>query len=300
MCRISKMKIMKNILFIVLAVIISFSTLTGCQSMIFENRSECPTWIFVKPDRNIDEETWPYFSLRLVDESGLFVDDIIVKTEDFCKDGSKFSWKKHSKLEIAGVTSWEGKTVDAGASLIIPEGKEVSETMGGYILIEDLGEDNVHELVMPIQSLFANIYYDIEVKGEEYPFKAIARGAVNGYSLPSFMPHEGTYQAEARQINYNLRTVRIPRQDVAATKGVYAGALKTDFMAIFDDGSEEWETFYTLALGEVVTLQGYDWSKPILEDIHVKVTLEERVIVRLSVKTADWEVVLIEGGKYVI
>lgn len=295
------MKILRNTLLFALAFVALSSTLTGCRSLVLEDRSECPTWIVVKPDRDIDELTWPYFTLRLVNESGVFAEDIVAKTEDFCKDGVKFSWKKHSKLEIAGVTSWTGPTIDAGANLLIPEGKEVPETMAGYLKVDDLGEDDLHILTLPIQSLYSNVYYEIETKGTEYPFRAVVRGAVNGYVLPSFALHEGSYQAEAREISYNLRTVRIPRQDVAATKAnVYAGALKTDLMAVFDDETQEWETFYTLALGEVVTLQGYDWSKPVLDDIHVKITLEERVLARLSVKTADWEVVLIEGGKYVI
>ena len=295
------MKTLKQNLILALSILVLSSMLTGCRSLVLENRSECPTWIVVKPDRTIDELTWPYFTLRLVNESGIFTEDIVTKTEEFCKDGAKFSWKKHSKLEIAGVTSWTGPEVDAGANLLIPEGKEVPETMAGYLKVDDLGEDDYHELILPIQSLYSNVYYDIETKGTEYPFRAVVRGAVDGYVLPSFTLHEGSYQAEAREISYNLRTVRIPRQDSAETKAnIYAGALKTDLMAIFDDDTEEWETFYTLALGEVVTLQGYDWSKPVLDDIHVKLTINERVLVRLSVKTEDWEVVLIEGGRYVI
>ena len=56
-----------------------------------------------------------------------------------------------------------------------------------------------------------------------------------------------------------------------------------------DDDTGEWVAFQRLPLGEMATLRGYDWSQSILNDCHLHLTLEGRVLVNYSIQVQEWE-----------
>lgn len=285
------------------AFVMAGSVVSGCRSLVLEDRSVCPTRVMLQSDSPVDPEVWGYMKLNLW--KGWEEDsEEIVRMEDL-NQGYPVVWRKENLFEVTAITGWDG-TIEGDGLYLIPLGKECPDAVGGYTRCI-VGRDEVYYVSLPVRSLYANVFLEIEGAASRYEFKAVVRGAVDGYSLPALRLHGGAFECETRQLSYEMRAVRIPRQDESsndvsseATKTVYAAGLKTDFYFL-EQGTTEWERFYTLPLGEIITMNGYDWSKPVLDDIHIKIRLADGSITRLVVEVADWQVVVIGSGEnYVI
>ena len=272
---------------------------SGCRSLILEDRPLCPNRVVLQNVPSVDSDMWNYMKLDLLGDSESESEEI-VRMEDL-NHGHPITWRKEHLFEVTAITGWDGIIEDDGFYLI-PVGEECPNAIGGYAR-SMVGNDEFYYVDLPIRSLFANVFLEIEGAASRYEFKAVIRGAVDGYSLPALRLHEGTFECETRQLSYEMRAARIPRQDEASnalTKTVYASGLKTDFF-FQEQGTAEWDRFYTLSLGEIITMNGYDWSKPVLDDIHIKIRLADGSITRLVVEVADWQVVVIGNGEnYVI
>ena len=289
-----KFRILVSVPALVLAGVLSSS----CRSLVLEDRSLCPTWVELKSVPSIDPENWGYLKLSLW-KDWEEDDEKIVRMDDL-NTGEKFEWRKEHLFEVTGITGWDG-IIEGNGDYLIPFGNECPDAIGGYTR-EQIGGEEIYHVDLPVRSLFANVFVEIEGAASGYPFKVSLRGAVDGYSFPYLHLHEGSFQCETRELSYEMRACRIPRQDEPsnATKAVYVAGLKADFF-FREQGSSVWERFYSLPLGEIITMNGYDWSEPVLEDIHVKVRLADGAIVRLVVEVADWSVVVIgDDGHYVI
>ncbi len=285
---------------VICAVLLCLSvTVYSCRSLVLEDRSLCPTWISLKNSPSVNPEMWNYFKLSLWkdwEEDG----EEVARTMDL-NAGHRIEWRKEHVFEVTGITGWDG-VIEGDGRYLIPYGKECPNAMGGYAY-QEIGGDEIYEVEFPVRSLFANVFIEIEGAASRYPFKAIIRGAVDGYTFPYLRLHEGPFECETRELSYEMRAARIPRQDEpsgSVTKAVYVAGLKVDFS--FLEEGHDWERFYTLPLGEIITMNGYDWSKPVLDDIHVKIHLADGAILRLVVEVADWSVVVIgnEDNLYVV
>lgn len=288
---------------------------TGCRSLVLEDRSVCPTWVELRNDPSVDPEMWAYMKLSFWKdwdyESEVEADEEIVRMDEL-NEGHRIAWRKEHRFEVTGITGWDG-TIDGEGRYLIPLGSECPDAVGGYAQ-SAIGRDEIYKVDFPVRSLYANVFIEIEGAASEYPFKAGIRGAVDGYTFPYLHLHEGPFECETRVLNYWMRAARIPRQDEPAgvplmkesdrTKAVYAAGLKVDFYFLEfgadESVKENWERFYTLPLGEIITMNGYSWSDAILEDIHVKIHLADGAIVRLEVSVEDWTVVVIGDKNYVI
>ena len=288
----------------------------SCRSLVLEDRSVCPTWVVLKNSPSVSPERWEYMKLSYwkdwdYEAEGEAGEEIV--RMDALNEGHRIAWRKEHRFDVTGITGWNG-TIDGEGNYLIPFGTECPDAIGGYVQAP-IGREEVYRVDFPIRSLFANVFIEIQGAASEYAFKAGIRGAVDGYSFPYLHLHEGPFECETRQLDYWIRAARIPRQDEpsgipsqspSGTRTVYAAGLKVDFFfPIYGkDASlkENWERFYTLPLGEIITLNGYSWSDAVLEDIHVKIQLADGGIVRLEVSVADWTVVVIgdDGQKYVI
>lgn len=272
---------------------------SGCKSLVLEDRSLCPNRVILQNDPSVDPEVWGYMKLNLWKDWEEDSEEIVRMDE--LNQGHPVVWRKEHLFEVTAITGWNG-TVEGDGLYLIPLGNECPDAVGGYAR-SMVGRDETYYVTLPIRSLYANVFLEIEGASSRYEFKAVIRGAVDGYSLPSLRLHEGTFECETRELSYEMRAARIPRQDEPSnmsTKTVYAAGLKTDFY-FQEQGSIEWERFYTLPLGEIITQNGYDWSKPVLDDIHVKIRLADGAITRLVIEVDDWQVVVIgEGSSYVI
>ena len=271
----------------------------SCRSVVLEDRSVCPSWILLKNSPSVSPEMWNYFKLSLWKDWEEDSEEI-VRTLDL-NAGYRIEWRKEHLFEVTGITGWDG-IIEGDGRYLVPLGSECPEAMGGYTF-QEIGGEEVYEIDFPVRSLYANVFIDIEGASSRYPFKAVIRGAVDGYTFPYLRLHGGPLECETRELSYEIRAARIPRQDEpagAVTKAVYVAGLKVDFYFL-EEGHAEWERFYTLPLGEIITMNGYDWSEPVLEDIHVKIRLADGGIALLVVEVADWRVVVLgEDSKYVV
>lgn len=277
----------------------------ACRSLVLEDRSVCPSWVQLYNSPSVDPEKWNYMKLAYWKdwdyEADGEVDEEIVRMDEL-NAGHRIPWLKEHRFEVTGITGWDG-VIDAEGNYLIPLGMECPDAIGGYTQAS-VGREEVYRVEFPVRSLYANVFIEILGASSRYGFKAVVRGAVDGYSLPTLRLHEGTFECETRELSYEMRAVRIPRQEepsYASTKTVYAAGLKVDFYFQVE-GRETWERFFTLPLGEIITMNGYVWSDAILEDIHVKIELADGAISRLEVCVEDWTVVVIGDTeqKYVV
>lgn len=262
-------------------------SLASCRSLIMEERSECPAWIQVKADRMVDEQLWPYFSFRMMNPDADWLQRQVAQTGTFCTEGVSFAWTKNSSLEVTCVSNWSETLSNKENSLLIPLTQECPESLAGCAQAQT--EDAEQYVVeIPLQSLFATFYFEVEILEKDIPLQLQVSGDVDGYSLPHLLLHEGPYRAQAREIGPLSYAVRIPRQATPSGATIYAGSLLLDLLTQ-DDDTGEWVAFQRLPLGEMATLRGYDWSQSILNDCHIHLTLEGRVLVNYSIQVQEWE-----------
>ena len=262
-------------------------SLVSCRSLIKEERSGCPAWIQLKADRMVNEQLWPYFSFRMMNPEVDWVQRQVTQTETFCTEGMSFSWKKHSPLEVVCVSNWSETFSEDGNILLIPLGQECPESLAGCAQAQT-EEAEQYVVEVPLQSLFTTFYCEVEILEKDIPLLLHVSCDIDGYSLPSLTLHEGSYRVKAREIGPHSYAVRIPRQATPSGTMVYAGSLMLDLLTL-DDDTNAWVPFQSLPLGEMATLRGYDWSQAILDDCHIHLTLEGRVLVNYSIQVQEWE-----------
>lgn len=262
-------------------------SLVSCRSLIMENRTDCPARIQVKADRIVNEQKWPYFSFRMMNPEADLVQRQVAQTETFCSEGVSFVWTKHTSLEVVCVSNWSKKLSDNGNDLLIPLGQECPESLAGFAQSET-DEAEHYTVEVPLQSLYTTFYCEVEILEEDIPLQLKVSCDVDGYTLPGLLLHEGSYEAQAREIDPYLYAVRIPRQAEPSGETVYAGSLLLDLFTQEDD-NDAWVPFQSLPLGEMATLRGYDWSQAILDDCHIHLTLDGRVLVNYSIQVMEWE-----------
>ena len=262
-------------------------SLVSCRSLIRENRSDCPAQIIIKADRMVSEELWPYFSFRMMNREAEGVQRQVAQTGTFCTEGVTFSWTKHSPLEVVCVSNWSETVSDDGYSLLIPLAQECPESLAGSIRSQT-DETERFVLEIPIQSLYTTFCCEIEFKEKEIPLLPVVTATVDGYCLPDLSLHEGPYEVHAREAERHQYTVRIPRQAEPAGKMTYAGDLQLDLLTQ-DLETGEWVLYQRMPLGELATLQGYDWSQAILDELHLHLTLDGRELVNYSIQVKEWE-----------
>lgn len=268
--------------------------LSGCRSLVLEERTGCPSRMVLHADREVSEDSWPYFSFRMLNRESQRLQRQVARTWTFCTEGVRFDWTKNSPLEIVCVSGWDQELSEGEDRLLIPLGRECPESLAGWLEVQT-AEAEQYSLEMPVRSLYATLYCDVRMPEKEIPLRPVVTGTVDGFTLPGLKLHEGPYEATARQIGEHLYAVRIPRQDRADGKAVYAPALKLDLETHAEESSA-WEPFYTLNVGELATQQGYDWSRPILNDIYVRLTLDGSALLSCTIRVNEWEtgVVLLE------
>jgi len=262
-------------------------SLVSCRSIILEDRSDCPAWIRVKADRMVSEQQWPYFSFRMMDSETDWVQRQVAQTETFCTEGVSFSWTKHSPLDVVCVSNWSETLSDKGNSLLIPLGQECPESLAGCTQAQT-EEAEQYMVEIPLQSLYATFYFEVEIREKDIPLLLQVSADVDGYTLPALTLHEGPYRAQALETDPHVYAVRIPRQAAPSGTTVYAGSLLLDLLTQ-DEDTGTWVPFQSLPLGEMATLRGYDWSQAILDDCHLHLTLDGRVLVNYSIQVQEWE-----------
>lgn len=271
----------------------------ACRTLILEDRSVCPTIIRLRDVPSLDPEEWAYMKLSLWKD---WTDDAeeLVRMDEL-NEGHDIEWRKEHLFQATAITGWDG-VIEGNGTYLIPYGGECPTAMGGYVSLPVEGDES-YLVDLPVRSLYANVFFEISGAASGYPFDIRVRGAVDGYDLPYLHLHKGPFECATRTLSYKERSCRIPRQDEAvndvATKAVYAADLKSDFY-FQEESTGQWQKFYSLPLGEIITMNGYNWSDAVLEDIHVNIHLADGAITRLEITVADWTVVVIGDGKLVI
>ncbi len=283
----------------------------SCQNFIFEDRTDCPSFIFVKAEPEIDPKTWEYLDIE-VWEDGRKLDSRDATVYELNR-GFYLEANKNKYFEATLLGGWP-KDWMADGYLLIPEGNECPDGVGAYFGLE-IGTEEKYEMPLTLTNLYVNVFFEIKGAASEYPIDITVSGVVDGYKYPGSGVHYGPFHAGTRTNSYRERAVRIPRQlpfqDIArswASKASYSfedpkEALDYLVADIFVENANvgQMSHYLTLPLGKIIAGQEYDWLAAAPEDVHVEITMFDDSIASLKVSTRNWTVVYIgDNGKYVI
>lgn len=263
-------------------------SLTGCRSLILENRRDCPAWVSLKACPEVDGDNWAYLQLWLFRDGGQAEEGLWVRADQL-NEGISLAWKKGTDCQVSGLSGWTGKTGQDG-QLLIPEGSPCPDALGAY-LKEGLDADDSYMFSFEVKSLSANVLFDITGSGTE-GIIPVLRGQVDGYDFPALSLHEGSFRCPAEALSKGIFSVRIPRQEQGPETRSFSSALVLD---LFRQGEEA--PFYSFPLGKLLLDKDYDWTSPQLEEIRVGLLFEGGILHQFSVQAGAWKVIVIENGE---
>lgn len=305
------------VLWIRVVLVLSLLSLSAssCSQLIFEDRTECPTYVMIKAVPWIDPRTWEELGMAIW-EDGVNKESVTTTVYELNR-GFYVPGTKGKYFEAALLGGWPSEWRRDGY-LGIPEGEECPEGAGAYFGLQ-LGIEEIYEMPLELTQLYANVFFDVEGAESGYAFDFYVDGVVDGYMYPGESLHYGPFHAKARTNEYRTRAARIPRQlpvegfsRIRRTKagdgkddGYYdivrpEEALEKLYADIYIENATSgmMKKYLTLPLGKIITDNGYDWSPAQLEDIHVRIRMFNGSIASLIVSVADWQVVVIGDGKY--
>lgn len=298
-------------------------SLSSCNELIKENRVNCPAYVFVKADPEIDSRTWETLDINTW-EDGKSTQRRTASVYELNR-GYYIPVTKDRYFEATLLGGWPQEWTTDGY-LLIPEGEECPDGVGAYFGME-VGTGEIYEAPLTLTNLYTDVFIEIEGASSKYGIDIYAAGAVDGYMYPGSGLHYGPYRAKAEELSYSERHVRIPRQlpfhDIArSTHHTKAKTIEEqeenpyafdeleeaiDYLVTevwIENHAQGTMTHYlTIPIGKIASERGYDWSKDRLDDIKISIQMAEESLASITVTIMGWTVVVYENdkeNKYVI
>lgn len=291
-----------------LAVLAGLSFTAGCsyfKGLVFEDRTDCPTWLRIKADPALDTGTWPGMPLLVTFDGrdSVYAD---VQTKDV-NDGYVLALKK-GNVEVVGLSGWYDHSAevleDRDALFLVPYGEQCPQAVGAHESMSLPVETELYDMPLRMKGLSLLIRFTFTGAAEGYVFKPTVEGGVDGFTFPDLSLHYGSFRADADYVDYYHRNVRVPRQVDPFGPSGKAGDGGLGLMVVFSicfPGTSEWRPFYNLEMSGLFEECGYDWDRRILEDVEFRFDMADGALTMLEVQIGDWTKVIIgEGGTYVI
>lgn len=276
--------------------IVSLAVLaSSCRSLVLEDRTPCPAFIRVEAVPPISPKTWERLGISIWEDGDRKEDHTVTAYE--LNRGYYIEAKKNSYFEASLLGGWPEEWMESDY-LHIPEGNECPEGVGAYFGME-IGTDEIYYAPLELTYLYTNVVLRVRGASAGYDFKMTVDGAVDGFQYPGSGLHYGPFHAEAREVEYLRREVRIPRQ-VPFKEITRAGvvqetdalaALKADIF-VKNEALGSFTHYLAIPLGKIISDSGYDWSTAQLEEIVVDLEMFEESIMSATVRIAGWTVIL--------
>jgi len=236
-------------------------TLSSC-TRIKEDRSDCPCILTLEfsqvPQRVKDQGIMVY----VTDRDGNLVVDQTFTSEDYDKGSESVSVKvPKGDVQIAALGGWSAITSSANSmSVNLPSGNEADSLFLHTRKMACLGETALDRV--DVHKQWCTLTLVIEGVSPGFDYDYALSGNWSGLALSDFSPIAGDFLCKARQIDYGILQVRIPRQgDSSLTLGLSQTETR-------GDGST---SNCSIPIGEMVSQTGYDWSKTDLEDLTITI-----------------------------
>lgn len=234
--------------------------LAGCS--VKEDRKDCPCLLVLDMKENGDIPSG-YAELCLDAPGGFLFEDKV--------DVDSFS-APYEVLVPRGVIdvlsySCEEELGQGSGKFKIPSGEDCPPLYLHFSRV-DTDDETVKEIVC-LRKNFSKLTVSI-VSEAEYPFSLEVKGDIDGYNMDG-TPSSGVFSYVIDLNDDNEGVVLLPRQ------------IDSSLRLEICDGSKVLKTF---ALGEYITMAGYDWGTPDLEDMAMVIDYSLNAV-ELSVE--EWD-----------
>lgn len=275
---------------LLLSFLLGVFLLSGCS--VKEDRTNCPTWLtFLSSTADDDLGDRLYFyAFR---EGALEFDDLY-RWSDFVTVGIDVPIMRGA-LHFAGFVGWPEDWIRDGV-LSIPYGSDAPEAWG----FDDkrVVEEGQFVFDEAVRMLFANVFIHVVGQDETYPWTLVLEGNVDGYVLPSLAPHSGEYSSIPFDMGEAMHHSRIPRQmDDSLLLSLYEDHPLLH--PVTKGPVKEWpDPVFSLPVGQIVAMSGYDWGASIFPDIHIELDF---AALSVNVTIGEWKyVMLMDNGRFKI
>ena len=274
----------------------------SCQKYIFEDRTLCPSFVYIKTDPPINPVTWDTLVISIWEDGRRLADRTATAFE--LNQGFDTEATKNSYFEASLLGGWPEEWHGDGY-LYVPEGNECAEGIGAFFGLP-IGTDEFYQAPLTLTYLYADLVFVIKGASAGYRFNIETDGIVDGFLYPGFGLHYGPFHAKASEAEYLRRKVRIPRQVPfgAITKADGTGKTEeknaldglTATVSVENVATGKMGRYVTIPVGKAIKVSPYDWSRPFLEEIVVEITMFEESVASVKVSIAGWEKVIIGGS----
>lgn len=168
-----------------------------------------------------------------------------------------------------------------GNSVIIPLGEQ-ADSLGCFTVAANCYRE---KYLMQIDSTkhFSTVTIKVmEDDRDDYPYILRVRGDVNGFDFRTMSPVEGDFCHVPKINRRNEFIFRLPRQFPKD------GRI---FLDICDRLNYDIDphVLASIGLGEMIDRAGYDWTRPCLQDIQIRLTYS---IAHIQISISDWHTVI--------
>ena len=234
--------------------------LASCQSFFFEDRTECPSFLVVMLDKTVGvvDGSAP-FTVRVIgDEKGY--DEQLTGSRDGSPVGLEFPVPK-GMASVGAIVGNDNTPVTHGDSrVLVPLGEKADPWYAFTDRVLCVDEDVLEYVVLDKQ--YADVFLTLKNVGDlpEIELEIVSGWA--GMDMMTLSPVAGDFVHVMERGTGDEFRSRLTRQGDTL--------LHINMWKIDASGARE-ELISMFPIGELADKQGFDWSKPSLDDLYITI-----------------------------
>lgn len=265
-----------------LAILVTVLSLASCNSLVFEDRINCPRFLFFEIENGKDFHSYdPVYVTVYNHPEGRLLEDAVTTVGEVMGGEFYFQIKGEKAVKGYGIIGFDHQELQGDSEWVIPVGTD-SDPLFRFSYVSETQEESFY---VPVE--FVKDYAHVTVRfvgmetfdsaGGQFPFEVFITGNTCGIEALSGRPIRGLFEYSPEEINYGKFEMNLPRQadrslrlSLSGKPGVYDAP---DYMVPFD----LWAMLYDQC--------GLTWEEKDLPDIEVVVDYQEMSV---AVSVTEW------------
>lgn len=266
---------------------ITRTALTACAVIILtasctvkEDRMPCPCYIEFEALPGLEYNQYDSFRFVCLDQNSRAVETSHDIPWHEALDGSR-DVKVSKGIKYLSAVQGLNRSYMQESSVIIPLGEQ-SDSLSCFTVTANCFRE---KYLMQIDSTkhFATVTIKVmDDDQSDYPYILRVRGDVCGFDIRTMTPIEGDFRYVPKINRRNEFVFRLPRQDKKE------GRLLLDICDMLNFDIDP-HVLATIRLSDLIDRSGYDWTRPCLQDIEIKLTYS---ITHVEITINDWQTVI--------
>lgn len=254
--------------------------LTAAQScsLVLEDRSGCPAFVFFKREDDAREEDFDKVWVKVLDGKTMELlssDEPLL--EKLCSESYSLSIPKREEILSCGVTGIRTQQL-SGNRLTIPQGNQGDPV---YRFCRK-GALEGEQFVVPVRFTkeFSRVEVQFRSQKDDFPYEVVVTGNTSGIDVATGMPLPGAFRYSPPQTDKGVFRFRVPRQgDYTLSLELWTSPdSKADTPEMVDD-VVLWNTLQNI--------KDFSWAMESLPDLTIVI---DYVNASVSVNVNDWDV----------